>query len=423
MELKTSVKDGKECQKILNIEVGEEPIRLEYENFYKSVAPKAKIPGFRPGKASRDVLVMYFKEEAKQEVMKHLISETYTQALREKSLEPLGYPEIKDVQFDEHKLSYAAVIETRPKIKLAKLSGFKVKKEIPKVEPKEIEEALKHLQEQHAQFKAVEGRPVAWGDFVIADYVCHVEGKETEKRNDDWFEIKEDEFLKGFSGQLIGANPGDEKEVKIKFPENFSHKEWVGKEAVFQVKIKEIKTKHLPELTDDFAREAGEYKTVAELKEKISKDLLTAKENEKETEYEKALLDELIKHNKIDLPVGVVKKRQHYLIEESVERSKRQGLPENKVEEMKKQMEDAAQKEAAKQVHLAFLLDEIAVKENLTASEEDVKKKYEILAGRFRQPVESIEKYYQGHEDARESICDQIRNEKAIEFLKKNNQS
>ncbi len=298
MDFKISVKEGKDCQKILSVEVGEEPIREEYEQFYKSVAPKAKIPGFRPGKASREVLEMYFKDEAKQEVIKHLVSESYTQAIREKVLEPLGYPDIKDVQFDGRKLSYQAVIETRPKIKLAKLSGFKIKKEAAQVEARDLEEALKRLQESLAKYNAVEGRPAAMGDFVVADYVCWVDGKEAEKRSEDWFEIKEDEFLKGFSVQLIGVQPGEQKEVRILFPENFSRKEWVGKEALFRVTVKEIKTKTLPPLDDELAKEAGEYKTLEELRQKIRADLQAQKDREKESEYEKALLDELLKNNK-----------------------------------------------------------------------------------------------------------------------------
>jgi trigger factor len=314
------------------------------------------------------------------------------------------------------------VIETRPKIKLAKLSGFKIKKETAQVDVRDLDEALQRLRESLAKYNAVEGRPAAMGDFVVADYVCWVDGKEAEKRSEDWFEIKEDEFLKGFSVQLIGAQPGEQKEVRIRFPENFSRKEWVGKEALFRVTVKEIKTKTLPALDDELAKEAGEYKTLEELRQKIRTDLQTQKDREKESEYEKALLDELLKNNKIDLPLGMVKKRQNYLVEETLERSKRHGLPEEKAEEFKKKIEEESQKEALRQVHLAFLLDEIAVKENLTATEEDLKKKFEILTERFRQPLETIEKYYREHEEAKESLCDQIRSEKAIEFLKRNHQ-
>ncbi|MBI3306884.1 MAG: hypothetical protein HYZ84_03675, partial [Candidatus Omnitrophica bacterium] len=176
--MKVSVQDGKACEKILTVEVGQEDIKKEYEEFYQAVSPKAKIPGFRPGKAPRDVIAMHFKNEAREEVLKHLISESYRQALQEKSLEPLSYPRIQDVNFNEQKLFYRAQIEIRPKIKLSRTAGLTAKKESAQINPDEIEQALKSIQQSFAQFKAVEDRPAAMGDFVIADYVCSVDGKE-----------------------------------------------------------------------------------------------------------------------------------------------------------------------------------------------------------------------------------------------------
>ncbi|MBI3313400.1 MAG: trigger factor, partial [Candidatus Omnitrophica bacterium] len=397
-----------------------EDIKKEYEEFYQAVSPKAKIPGFRPGKAPRDVIAMHFKNEAREEVLKHLISESYRQALQEKSLEPLSYPRIQDVNFNEQKLSYRAQIEIRPKIKLSRTSGLTAKKESPRINPDEVEQSLKSIQQSLAQFKAVEDRPAVMGDFIIADYVCSVDGKEVEKRTDDWFEIREEEFLKGFSQQLVGVKAGDEKDVQINFPENMSRKELSGKPASFKVKVKEIKTRILPELNDDLARDAGEYKTLAELRAKLEKDILTRKEREKESEFEKQLLDELLKHNKIDLPAGLVQRRAEYLLERAKQDYMHRGHSEQEFEKNREKMIVDLEPEAKRQVHLAFLLDEIAAKENITASDEDLKSHFAELAERVRQSVEEVEKYYNEHEDARESMRDQVRSEKVIEWIKKN---
>ncbi|MBI3313974.1 MAG: trigger factor [Candidatus Omnitrophica bacterium] len=418
--LKVSVQDGKVCEKILTIEVGREDIQKEYEEFYQAVSPKAKIPGFRPGKAPRDVIAMHFKNEAREEVLKHLISESYRNALQEKSLEPLGYPNIKDVNFDEQKLSYRAQIEIRPKVKISRAAGLAAKKEAVQVANEEVEQALKSIQQSFAQFKVVEDRAAAMGDFLIADYVCFVDGKEAEKRTDDWFEIREEEFLKGFSKQLVGSKPGDEKEVQITFPESMSRKELAGKPALFKVKVKEIKVRNLPELNDDLARDAGEYQTLAELRAKIEKDILSRKEHEKEAAFEKALLDEFLKHNKIDLPEGLVKRRAEYLLERSKQDFLHQGHSEEEFEKNRATLLEDLQPEAKRQVHLAFLLDELAAKENITVTDEDLKTHYAQLAGRVRQPVEEVEKYYHEHEDAKESMKDQVRSEKVIEWIKKN---
>lgn len=418
--MKVSVKDTKACEKTLKIEVGPDRIQEAYDAFYRAVAPKAKIPGFRPGKAPLNIVAMHFHGEAKEQVLKDLLTETYREAVEEESLEPLGYPEVRDIHFDEKKLSFEAAVEVKPKIKLSKVKGLSAKKENVSVKPAEIEEGLKRVQESLAQFKAVEDRASALNDFVIADYECLVDGKQVEKRADDWFELKTDEYLKGFSEQLTGLKAGDEKDVKVAFPADMSRKELAGKEAVFKVKIKEIKAKILPELNDDLAREAGEHTTLAELKAKIEKDLLAQKEKDSDAAYEKALLDELVKSNKLDLPPKLVERRIEYMLDQARQHLAQQGAPEDEFEKQRDKMKEGFRPEAERQVHVAFLLEEIAEKESITVEEEDLKKHFQRIAERFRQPVETVEKYYQGREDAIEALKDQIRSEKTVEFIKQN---
>lgn len=418
--MKVSVKDTKACEKTLKIEIGSDRIQEAYEAFYREVAPKAKIPGFRPGKAPMNIVAMHFQGEAKEQVLKDLLTESYREAVEEESLHPIGYPEVRDIQFDDKKLSFEAAVEVKPKIKLSKVKGLSAKKETVSVKASEIEDSLKRIQESLAQFKAVEDRASALGDFVIADYECIAGGKEVEKRADDWFELKEDEYLKNFSSQLTGAKPGDEKEVKVTFPADMNRKELAGKEAVFKVKIKEIKAKVLPELNDDLAREAGEHATLAELKAKIEKDLLAQKEKEADAAYEKALLDELVKSNKLELPPKLVQRRIEYMMDQAKQHMAQQGAPEDEFENQSPKMKESFRPEAERQVHVAFLLEEIAAAENITVQDEDLKKHFERIAERFRQPVETVEKYYQGREDAIESLKDQIRSEKTVEFIKQN---
>ncbi len=424
--MKISVQDGKNCEKVLKIEVPTDLITREYDEYYKAIANQAQVPGFRTGKAPRHVLQLHYSEKAREAVLKNLISESYRTALKEKSLQPLGYPEINEVVFDEGKLSYQAKIETRPKIKLGKVTGLSVKKEKKAVKKEDLEAALTRVRESLAQFKGVEDRSAQLGDSLIVDYVCSVDGKEMEKRSEDWIEIREDEFLKGFSTQLIGAKPGEEKELQINFPEKVGRKELAGKKGVFKVTVKEIKTKILPELNDDMAKEMGEFQTLEELKAKIQEDLQGNLEREIEVQFEKALLAELIKQNKVELPDGVVERRLQHLVEDAFQREHQHnhGGHHDHSEESHKQMRDKLTselgEEARRQVHVAFLLDEIAVRENIEVKEEDIKARFEMISVQARQPVENIQKYYSENEEALSGLNDQIRNEKAIEYLKKN---
>ena len=423
MALKVSVKDGKQCEKVLKIEVGQSEIEQEFNACYKAILPKAKIPGFRPGKAPIQMVATHYREEAREQVVKNLLSDSYRQAVQEKSLEPVGYPEIKDVKFDGHSLSFEATVEVRPKIKLNKIKGLNAEKPRVAVDPKEVEDTLKRIQESLAQYKAVEDRPSRMGDFVIADYGCTVDGKEVEKRQGDWFELKEEEYLKGFSAQLAGARPGDEREVTVTFPENMGRAEVAGKKGIFKVSVKEVKQKVLPEMTDDLAREAGEFGSLAELKQKIEGDLKTQKDREADSAFEKALLDELVEKNKIDVPARLVERRVEYLVEQEHERVHQGKEHDHDSEEHQgelKALHENLRPVAERQIHVAFLLDEIAAKENITVNEEDVKQHLAKIAERFKQPLESVEKYYNDSPDALDTLRDQIRNEKTIDFIKQN---
>jgi trigger factor len=423
VSLKIKLQDGKTCEKILTIEVAQDRISEEYESFYNSIAPRAKVPGFRPGKIPRDVLVMHYEKNANDSVLEALLSESLPKALREKDLSPLTTPEIKDIQFAKEKLTYKAHIEIRPKVKLSRVTGLSAKKEKAGAKPEDIEKALKQTQEMHAQYKAVEGRTAKLGDFVITDYICSVDGKEMEKRNDDWIELKEEEYLKGFSAQLVGASVGEEKNVQISFPQDMADKRAAGKTAVFKMKIKEIKEKILPELNDDLAKQAGEYKDLSDLKQKLTEDLEKRDAAEKEAAFEQELLNELVKHNKIDLPNGLLQRRAEYLMDQARKRFLQQGGTDEVFDKDKEKMQKEFETEARRQVHIAFLLDEIADTQGIKAEETDLGTKYETLSQQYRQPKETIEKYYKEHKEARETLLDQVRNEKVIEFLKQHAKS
>jgi trigger factor len=420
---KIKLQDGKPCEKILTIEVAGSRIGQEYESFYESISPRAKVPGFRPGKVPRDVLVMHYEKNANDSVLETLLSESLPKALREKDLSPLTTPEIKDIQFTREKLTYKAHVEVRPRIKLSRVTGLNAKKEKVEVKAEDIEKALKQTQEMHAQYKAVEGRGARMGDFVITDYVCTIDGKEMEKKNDDWIELKEEEYLKGFSAQLVGVNVGDEKDVQISFPQDIADKRAAGKTAVFRMKVKEIKEKILPALDDELAKQSGEYKDLNDLKQKLASDLERRAVDEKEADFEKELLNELIKHNKIDLPTGLLQRRTEYLTDQARQRFLQQGGTEEIFDKEKEKMQKEFESEARRQIHIAFLLDEIADTQGIKSEEADLAPKYEALSRQYRQPKETIEKYYKEHKEARETLLDQVRNEKAIEFLKKNAKS
>ena len=193
-----------------------------------------------------------------------------------------------------------------------------------------------------------------------------------------------------------------------------------GKTAFFKMKVKEIKEKILPELNDELAKQAGEYKDLNDLKKKLTGDLEKRDADEKEAAFERELLNELVKHNKIDLPNGLLQRRAEYLMDQARQRFLQQGGTDEIFDKEKEKMQKEFESEARRQIHIAFLLDEIAQTQGIKSEDADLGTKYEALSQQYRQPKETIEKYYKEHKEARETLLDQVRNEKVIEFLKKN---
>ncbi len=416
--MKVQVKNGKSCEKILKIEVDPKVVQKEFDTFYSSLAPKAKVPGFRPGKAPRDVLAMHYREEAHKNVLNQLIQDTYRQAVKEEDLDVLGYPEVDEVDFAEDKLSYRVQLEVRPKFKLSKVEGLQVKKESSEVKPEDLEESLRRIQKSQAQYKTVEGRAAAKNDFVVADFVCKVGEVEVDKRTEDWLQIKEEEYLKGFSIQLVGMNAGEERDVKVALPENFWRKEYQGKDAVFHVKLREIKEEILPKLDDELAKSVGDYASLSALKEKVQSELKVAKDRQVETNYEKALLDELMKNNKITLPEGLVARRLERLCHDALRKYENHGFPKDKMEELTKDLRKDLEPEARRQIHLAFLLDQIATEHELVAAEADLENRFTEVAAQVRQDVDLVRKYYSENNEARLGLMEEIRSEKAVQYIK-----
>ena len=418
--MKVTVKDSGPCEKVVSVAISADLIRKEYDEFFQHVGKEAKVPGFRPGKAPREVLESHFRNEAREKVLERLISRSLHEAIEEKQLEFFGRPHVRGVEFTDEKLAFEALLEVLPPIKLKRYKGLTAAKKAVEIKPEEVNQSLDRIRESLAKFVAVEDRPAALGDFLIADYHCEVEGKEVERRADDWFEVREDEFLKGFSSQLVGARPGEEKEVRIQFPENFGRKEWIGKEGLFHVKVKEIKTKKLPELNDDLAKETGEFQTFAELKQHLEQQLQEEKANEVEAEYEKTLLEELVKENPFEAPKGVVERRLESLLDATVQSLYRRKLRPEMIQKELPTLREKLRPEAEREVRISFLLEEIAKKEGLKAEPSDFETKYKGAAARHRQPEDVVKKYYDEHSEAKEALESQLLHEKAIQLIKVN---
>ncbi len=416
--VKVSVKELSSCEKILSVDVSGDLIRQEYDTFYSEISKMAKVPGFRPGKAPRDVLAIHYKDTARDEVLKKLIPKSLREAFDTKAISPISSPTIERIDFDVNHLSYEAHVEIRPKIKLEKYKGIVIKQKPILIEESEMNEALRRIQESHAKYVPLENRPAQMGDFVICDYICLVDGKEIEKRTEDMISIKEKDYLEGFSKQLVGVQAGEMREVKIQFPENYTNKTYAGKEATFKVSVKELKTREMPVLNDDFAKEVGDFQSLNDLREKIRLQIENRKKEEKAVETENALLEELLKKSKFDIPKRMVERRADAMLEETLHSLRHQGMAEEADGKQKDALLEKMKPEAERQVRISFLLDEIAVKEKIEVTGNDYQSKYDLIAKQYRRPVEEISTHFEKTEGRKDSLALQIINEKVIQLIK-----
>ena len=416
--MKINVKEINPCEKVLTIDVPSEMVTEEFASFYKSVGKQAKIPGFRPGHAPKQVVALHFRDEARKEVWKHLVSRTFRDAVKQEEIPIIGYPRIENVEFDETRLKFKAHVEMRPKIKLDKYAGLSVKRDPVQINESEIDEALKRIQESHAKFEVVAERGAKLGDFLVCDYRLHVDSHEIEKRDGEWIEIREKDYLEGFSKQLLDVKAGEAREVTVTFPSDYGKKELAAKQGQFFITVREIKEKKLPVLNDDLAKEAGDYETLEDLKKAIRQDFENHKRQEIERKVENALLEELLKKSKFEIPSGMVERRLSALVDESVQNLIHRGVKEEDAIREKETFRKDLLPEAQKQIRISFILDEIATREHIEAAEADLNSKYQSIADRVRRSIEEVKDYYAQEEERKESLLQQIVTEKTIQWIK-----
>ncbi|MBU4305062.1 MAG: trigger factor [Candidatus Omnitrophica bacterium] len=414
--MKVNVKESARCQRILEIEVSKETIQEEFDRFYSEIRKTAEVPGFRKGKAPRELLERHFSAKAKDNVLTNLLSDSYRQAVEQEKICPVTMPSISEVNFEKNeKLTFQAKVDVRPLIALKEYKSIKIKKQTLTVKEEEINNVLNFLRERYAQFRPAESRPAKIGDYVICDYRYSVEDKEIDKKEHIWMQIDKEMFIPGLSAELTGINAGENKEFSLKLPKDFKPSELANKTARFNVSIKEIKEKELPELNDAFAKMIV-LDTLELLKQHVKEDIEKEKESRIKLDIKAQLTDYLVKTMPIDVPPMLTEKREQSLRESFRNRLRQEGMPAERIEEEEKKMGDLFNPEAVKQIRMFFILQEIGEKENVRVEEQELNQRIELIAQSYGKKKEELVKYLQD-KDLIENVHWEIWEEKVISFL------
>lgn len=375
----------------LEISVEAEKFKEALQKSYAKNAKKFNIPGFRKGKAPINMIKRYYGDGVFfEDAINFACDDTYPIAIKENDIRPVDYPQIDIVQIEENKeFIYTAEITVYPELELGAYKGVEVKKVEHPVNEEEVDAQVKSMQEKNARVEAKTEGTVEKGNLAIIDFKGYIDGIAFEggEGKDYSLEIGSGTFIDTFEDQLIGMAVGETKNVNVNFPEQYGREELNGKPAVFEVTIKEIKVKELPELDDEFAKEVSEFDTLEELKSDLRNKLKEANDTRTKREYEEAVVDAVVANTTVDIPEAMVNKEIDNMIKDLEMRLRYQGLDLNSYYEYTNSNEEKVReymKESAeKRVRTDLTLEKIAKVENVETTEEELKEKANELAKQY----------------------------------------
>ncbi|KMO86772.1 trigger factor [Megasphaera cerevisiae DSM 20462] len=358
----------------------------------KNLAGRVNIPGFRKGKAPRMVLESFLgKDAVKQEVFEAIANKAYSDALKEKDIIPVADPDIKVISDEKGKdVVFEATVIKKPKVKLGEYKGIKLAKDVISVTDEDVSKELANLQKQHSKLViAPEGTEIAKDDFAVIDFNGSVEGVPFEGGEGKSYplQIGSGSFIPGFEDQIIGCKAGDEKDVKVTFPEDYFEKKLAGKEAVFAVKINDVKRSELPAINDEFAKEAGKFDTIDELKADIRKRLESKASFQALEKFNSEVLKTAVNAAEVDIPQIMVDDKIDQMIEELSMKLETQRMNlDDYLKYMHQDMDKLKEQyiEPAKEnVKMDLVLEAIAKAENIEVKDIDLQAEIITMAQNF----------------------------------------
>jgi len=415
-------------QGVLTVEVESAEFDKALDKAFTKVVKQVNVPGFRKGKMPRPLFEKRFGVESLyQDALDILLPEAYSNAIVEAGIEPVDRPEI-DVETIEkgQPLVFTAKVTVKPEVKLGEYKNLEVEKVDTTVTDEDVEAELKTLQERHAELVVKEEGTVAEGDTAVIDFEGFVDGEAFEggKGENYSLEIGSNTFIPGFEEQLVGLEVGAEKEVEVTFPEEYHAEELAGKAAKFKVKLHEIKSKELPALDDEFAKDVDEeVETLEALKAKTKEKLQSDKENQAESALRDTLVEKAAENAEVEIPEAMFNTEMDRMMQEFEQRLQMQGLNLELYFQFsgqdEKALRDQMRPDAEKRVKINLTLEAISKAENLEVSEEEVEKELENMAGMYNMPVEEIKKVL----GSLDSIKEDMKVRKAVEFLVENSKA
>lgn len=407
--MKVQVEEITPVKKSLKIEIPQEVVSNEFDIAYSDLKKKAKLPGFRPGKAPLSLLEKKFGPSVEEDIVRKLIPEYYQKAIKETGLAPVEFPSIEKIELKKGApLLFTATVEIKPTIQLSNYAGIPVPRKEIKVTDEEVEQTLQRLQEEQGRLEACpEDRAINSSDYAIIDFEGSIDGKPVEQGKAEGYtlQIGSTTFPPEFESSLIGKKKGDRIEVEVPYPADYPNKEIAEKTVHFKIHIKEVKNKVLPRLDDELAKDIG-LSSLEELKTKIKNTLLEQRTAQQEHDQKNLLMKKLVEMHPFDVPESTVDRELHAMIDRLQERVQ-QKLDH---EALHKEYESTAKE----RVKGTFLLNAIADAEKIEVTEQEIDEEIDRLAQHAKVSPQEAKRAIHQQQGSLEGLKGRIREEKAL---------
>lgn len=416
----------KSCEKLeksrvaLTIAVSPEDFEAAINKAYLKMRKNIQMPGFRPGKAPRKIIEqMYGVEVFYEEAVNIVLPDAYESAIKEQELDVVGYPEVDVEECGKDGVTFKATVAVYPEVKLGEYKGLEAPRAEVKVMAADVNARLKEMADKQARLETVE-RAVKKGDTADIDFEGFDNGVPFEGGKGENFdlEIGSGSFVPGFEDQLVGMKAGEEKDIDITFPENYTP-DLAGKAVVFHVKVNEVKAKNVPALDDEFAKDVSEFETLKELKADLKKKITAERKEAAENAFEDVLMQKVADGIECEIPDALVELQAEKMVEGFKQQITMQGLPFEQYLKMagttEEQFKEQAMAPALQQVRMDLAITALVKAEKVEATEEEIEAEAKNIAEKYGMDLESVKKYLPA-----DQVKEQIVREKVIKLVAKN---
>jgi trigger factor len=414
--VKIAVEELEACKRRLAVEAPVDVVQKEWERAYGRVQKQARLPGFRKGHVPRSLVKLHFADDVRREVAEHLIPDVYRQALTEAGIDPVNEPDLQEVKLEENApLSFVAVVEVKPAIAPAGYTGLDVQHAPPAVSDDNVQQTLEQMREQQAEFRSVD-RAAAEGDLVVVDYTLAPEAHEPTTATGYHFIVGSDSVMPEIDAAAVGMRAGDKKDVALRFPDDHRMESLRGRGGTATLKVSEVKEKVLPPLDDEFAKALGQFETLEGLRGEVRTQLEARREVEQRRELEDKVVAAALARHEFTVPDAMVMRQIAHQVEHARERLRRQGVDPDGVQWDYQKLIGELRPGAEQAVRRALLLEAIADKEAIAASDAELDAEVEKIAKASQRPAPAVRRMMEKSGDL-ESLRHGLRERKTLDFL------